>query len=37
MDRDVNPSMFTMGTKMPKEVEKHFVGQAYLQPLTEYL
>lgn len=35
MNKLKNPSVFPMGTEMPEELKKYFVGQAYLQALTE--
>ncbi len=30
-----NPSVFPMGNELPEAFSKHFIGQAYLHPLTE--
>ena len=30
-----NPSVFPMGNELPEAFSKYFIGQAYLQPLTE--
>lgn len=35
MNETKNPSVFPMGEKLPEQFSKNFVGQAYLQPLTE--
>lgn len=35
MNEVTNPSVFPMGTEMPEQLGKYFVGQAYLQTLTE--
>lgn len=35
MNKRTNPSVFPMGTELPEEISKFFVGQAYLQALTE--
>lgn len=29
-----NPSVFPMGNELPEIFSKYFIGQAYLQPLT---
>ena len=34
-DRTINPSVFPMGKELPEEYSKYFIGQAYLEPLTE--
>ena len=33
--RKENPSVFPMGDELPKQVSRYFIGQAYLQPLTD--
>lgn len=33
--KDNNPSVFPMGNKLPDEVSKFFIGQAYLKELTD--
>lgn len=30
-----NPSVFPMGNELPEMFSKYFIGQAYLQPLTD--
>ena len=35
MKREDNPSAFPMGNPLPEKFSKYFIGQAYLQPLTE--
>ena len=30
-----NPSVFSMGNQLPEAFSKYFIGQAYLQPLTD--
>lgn len=35
MERKVNPSVFPMGNELPEMFSKYFIGQAYLQPLTD--
>ena len=30
-----NPSVFQLGNPLPEQVSKFFIGQAYLQPLTD--
>ena len=30
-----NPSVFAMGEELPKQFSAYFIGQAYLQPLTD--
>ncbi len=30
-----NPSVFPMGNELPETFSKYFIGQAYLQPLTD--
>ena len=35
MNETKNPSVFPIGDKLPDKFSKNFVGQAYLQPLTE--
>ena len=30
-----NPSVFPMGNPLPEQFSKYFIGQAYLQPLTD--
>lgn len=30
-----NPSCFSMGNQLPEMFSQHFIGQAYLQPLTD--
>lgn len=35
MNKVINPSVFPMGTEMPEQFGRYFVGQAYLQALTE--
>ena len=35
MSEKKNPSVFPMGNELPEMFSKYFVGQAYLQPLTD--
>ena len=35
MKREENPSAFPMGNPLPEKFSKYFIGQAYLQTLTE--
>lgn len=35
MNKVTNPSVFPMGTEIPEQIGRYFVGQAYLQTLTE--
>lgn len=35
MCENKNPSVFEMGNELPDMFSKYFIGQAYLQPLTE--
>ncbi len=35
MQTQHNPSAFPMGDALPQEFSKYFIGQAYLQPLTD--
>lgn len=34
-DKRENPSVFPMGKELPDMFSKYFIGQAYLQPLTD--
>lgn len=34
-DKHENPSVFPMGKELPDMFSKYFIGQAYLQPLTD--
>lgn len=35
MDKYSNPSVFPMGVELPEQFSRYFVGQAYLQALTD--
>ena len=35
MKKEENPSSFPMGNELPEMFSKFFIGQAYLQPLTD--
>lgn len=35
MMKKENPSVFSMGEELPEMFSKYFIGQAYLQPLTD--
>jgi quercetin dioxygenase-like cupin family protein len=35
MNKKENPSVFPMGNELPERLSRYFIGQAYLQPLTE--
>ena len=33
--KTMNPSVFEVGNPLPEMFSKYFIGQAYLQPLTD--
>ena len=35
MEEIKNPSVFEVGNKLPEQFSKYFIGQAYLNPLTD--